>query len=96
MTPEKIERNFKAAGFTTSPSVTRLVMALCKDAETTAILKERERCAKIADAEACRHKEVQHEHTGPHGEAGEEAMMACASVWACEAIAAAIREGRVI
>jgi hypothetical protein len=50
MTPEKIERNFKAAGFTTSPSVTKLIVALCKDAETTAILKERERCAQIAES----------------------------------------------
>jgi rRNA-processing protein FCF1 len=41
MTPEKIERNFEAAGFFITPGVTKLVMALCRD--------ERERCARIAD-----------------------------------------------
>jgi hypothetical protein len=89
MTPKKIERNFEACGLKLSKEATKLIVALCEYSAR----EERERAAKIADAEACRHKEVQHEHTGPHGEAGEEAMMACASVWACEAIAAAIREG---
>ena len=48
--------------------------------------------AKVADSEASKHKEAQHEHTGPHGEAGEEAMMSRASVWACEAVAKTIRD----
>jgi hypothetical protein len=41
VTPEKIERNFEAAGFFITPDVTKLIMALCRD--------ERERCAKIAE-----------------------------------------------
>jgi hypothetical protein len=44
MTPEKIERNFEAAGFFIAPSLTKLVMALCKDAAR----EEREHCAKMA------------------------------------------------
>jgi hypothetical protein len=50
MTPEKIERNLEAGGMYPSPDLTKLIMALCKDAETAAILKERERCAKLAES----------------------------------------------
>jgi hypothetical protein len=50
MTPKKIERNFEACGLKLSKEATKLIVALCKDAETTAILKERERCAKLAES----------------------------------------------
>jgi DNA polymerase III alpha subunit len=43
MTPEKIERNFEAAGFFITPDVTKLIMALCRE--------ERERIIQLVKHE---------------------------------------------
>lgn len=90
----KLQRHYDEHG----PDMTIIAiqeLSLILDAVKTAHAAGRkeglEAAAKVADRSAERHAEIQAEHTGPHGEAGDDAMMAWAARINSEELAKEVR-----